>query len=62
MSYCPDSEVRHAWISRLTNFRIDEDTSKALFSVWFVVPKFAPGMIHSMADFGTTTPERFHPR
>ena len=28
----PISEVRHAWISRLTNFRIDEDTSKALFS------------------------------
>ena len=29
---CSDVEVRHAWISRLTNFRTDEDTSKALFS------------------------------
>jgi hypothetical protein len=25
--------------------------------VWFVVPKSAPGMIHSMPDFGTTTLE-----
>jgi hypothetical protein len=29
--------------------------AKHCFPVWFVVPKSAPGMIHSMADFGTTT-------
>ena len=29
--------------------------AKHCFLGWFVVPKSAPGMIHSMADFGTTT-------
>ena len=32
--------------------------AKHCFLVWFMVPKSAPEMIHSMADFGTTTLER----
>jgi hypothetical protein len=51
---CPGSEVGCAWISRLTNFRIDQDTSKALFSSVIHASEVRSGA-SSMADFGTTT-------
>jgi hypothetical protein len=35
--------------------------AKHCFPVWFVVPKSAPGMIHRMADFGTTTLDHLQP-
>ena len=35
--------------------------AKHCFLVWFMVPKSATEMVHSMADFGTTTLDHFQP-
>ena len=55
----PIRKFRHAWISRLTNFRIDEDTSKALFSS--VVCDSEARYGDDPQYFGTTTLDHFRP-
>jgi hypothetical protein len=50
----PDSEACCAQASRLPNIRIDQDTSKGRFSVWFWFQS-PLRMVHRRVDVGTTT-------